>query len=95
MWSGLIFLTAMLLNRRLELGELLRCLGFAYSPHALNLLGIVPILGFLIFAVAFLWGIAAFVVAVRQALDCETGLAILIVILSSIPYVITRLALVI
>ncbi|MGH7808207.1 MAG: YIP1 family protein [Thermodesulfobacteriota bacterium] len=95
LWSGLIFLTAMLLNRRLELGELLRCLGFAYSPHALNLLGIVPILGFLIFAVAFLWGIAAFVVAVRQALDCETGLAILIVILSSIPDVITRLALVI
>ena len=95
LWSALIFLTAMLLNRRLELGELLRCLGFAYSPHALNLLGIIPILGFLIFALAFLWGIAAFVVAVRQALDCETSMAILIVVLSSIPYLITRLALVI
>jgi hypothetical protein len=92
LWSGIIFLTAILLNRRLELGELVRCLGFAYSPHALNILGFIPIIGFLIFGVVFLWGLAAFVVAVRQALDCETGMALLIVILSSIPYVIIRLA---
>jgi len=92
LWSGIIFLTAILLNRRLEIGELVRCLGFAYSPHALNLLGVIPIIGFLIFIAAFLWGLAAFVVAVKQALDCETGRAILIVILSSIPYLIIRLA---
>ena len=95
LWSGIIFLTAMLLNRRLEISELIRCLGFAYSPHVLNLFGVIPIIGFLIFIIVFLWGLAAFVIAVRQALDCETGRAILIVILSSIPYMIIRLALVI
>ncbi len=93
LWSGIIFLTAILLNRRLEIGELIRCLGFAYSPHTLNLLGVIPIIGSLIFIVVFLWGLAAFVIAVRQALDCETGRAILIVVLSSIPYLIIRLAL--
>ncbi len=92
LWSGIIFLTAILLDRRLEIGELVRCLGFAYSPHALNLLGVIPIIGFLIFIAAFLWGLATFVIAVRQALDCETRRAILIVILSSIPYLIIRLA---
>ncbi|MBI2486678.1 MAG: hypothetical protein HYW01_06905 [Deltaproteobacteria bacterium] len=68
-------------------------MGFAYSPHVLNLFGFIPIIGFLIFIAVFLWGLAAFVIAVRQALDCETGRAILIVILSSIPYLIIRLAL--
>ncbi|MGH7889235.1 MAG: YIP1 family protein [Thermodesulfobacteriota bacterium] len=92
LWSGIIFLTAILLDRRLEIGELVRCLGFAYSPHALNLLGVIPIIGFLIFIMAFLWGLATFVIAVRQVLDCETRRAILIVILSSIPYLIIRLA---
>jgi len=93
LWSAIIFLTGVLFNRRVGMGELLRCLGFAYSPHVLNVLGIIPAIGFLISIVVFVWGVAAFVIAVRQALDCETGKAILIVVLSSIPYVVIRLAL--
>ncbi|HWP91279.1 MAG TPA: YIP1 family protein [Thermodesulfobacteriota bacterium] len=92
LWSAIIFLVAILLNRRVGISELLRCLGFAYSPHVLNILGLIPLVGFLVYAVVFFWGLAAFVVAVRQALDCETPRAIVVVILSSIPYVIIRFA---
>lgn len=93
LWSVVVFLTGVLFNRRVEMGELLRCLGFAYSPHVLNAVGIVPVVGFFILAVVFVWGLMAFVIAVRQALGCETGKAVLIVVLSSIPYVVIRLAL--
>lgn len=92
LWSVIIFLTAMLFNRRVGIGELLRCLGFAYSPHVLSILGVIPFVGYFIFPVVFVWGLTAFVIAVRQALDCETGRAILVVVLSSIPYIIIRLA---
>ncbi len=50
-------------------GQLLRTTGFSAAPGILRVLGFVPILGRLIFFVTGVWMLAAFVVAVRQALD--------------------------
>ena len=50
-------------------GELLRTIGFATSPGLLRVLGIVPVLGALVFVVTAVWTLVAVVVAVRQALD--------------------------
>lgn len=62
--------------------ELLRTLGFASAPQMLMILGVVPLLGGLVALVVFVWGLAAYVVAVRQALDVETGRAVLVCVLA-------------
>jgi hypothetical protein len=62
--------------------ELLRTLGFASAPQILLLLNAIPVIGFLLALAARLWGLAAWVVAVRQALDVETGRAVLVCVLA-------------
>ncbi len=57
-------------------GELLRTIGFSYSPGTLRILSFIPILGGIIVFIALIWSLVAMVVAVRQALDFSTGRAI-------------------
>jgi hypothetical protein len=52
-----------------NMGELLRCTGFSSAPGMLQVLGFLPGLGGIVRFVAAAWMLAAFVVAVRQALD--------------------------
>jgi hypothetical protein len=62
-----------------DTGELLRTLGFAASPGLLRVLGVVPVLGGLVFVVTSIWMLITMVVAVRQALDLRsTGRAVVI-----------------
>ena len=68
-------------------GQLARTLGFAQSPGILRVLGLVPVVGNIIFAVASIWMLVAMVVAVRQALDyTSTRRAIAVVLIGFIPY---------
>lgn len=72
-----------------SLGELLRTLGFAYSPGVLNILSFIPFIGAVIPFVTMVWTVIAGVIAVRQACDFSTGRAIGTVILASIiPFII-------
>ena len=66
--------------------ELLRTLGFASAPQMLLVLRGVAFLGPLIGVAAFLWGIAAWVVAVRQALDVGTGRAVAVCVIAVLVY---------
>jgi hypothetical protein len=50
-------------------GEILRCTGFASAPGFLQILCFLPGLGPVVRLIASVWMLAAFVVAVRQALD--------------------------
>ena len=60
-----------------DAGELLRTIGFSSAPGVIRVLGIVPGLNALVFAVAGIWMLVAMVIAVRQALDYHsTGRAI-------------------
>jgi len=52
-----------------DYGELLRTTGFSSSPGVLRILGVVPLLGTIIFVVCGIWMLVAMVIAVRQALD--------------------------
>lgn len=54
---------------RADLGELLRTIGFSSAPGVIRILGIIPGLAFIAFAVAGIWMLVAMVIAVRQALD--------------------------
>lgn len=67
--------------------EVFRVLGFAASPGILGIVTIIPILGWLVLFVIWLWQLAAMVVAVRQALDySNTGKAVIVVVIGFIVY---------
>ncbi len=57
-----------------DLGQLLRTTGFSSSPGLIRVLGIIPGLGPIVFAVASIWMLVAMVIAVRQALDYTSTL---------------------
>ena len=59
-----------------DMGEMLRTLGFAQSPGVIAILGIIPFLGRLIVFVVAIWQLVTAIVAIRQALDFDTGKAI-------------------
>ena len=58
-------------NTHSNVGELLRTTGFAAAPGMLRLLGGLPGVGAILGFVSAVWMLAAFVVAVRQALDYQ------------------------
>jgi hypothetical protein len=74
--------------------EILRTLGFASAPQLLLVAGVLPIgplRGILALVVA-VWSIAAWVVAVREALDVETSRAISVCLLAFLLQVLLALA---
>jgi hypothetical protein len=76
LWAALIYwVGARMLpepQTRADWGELARTLAFASSPGALRILGIVPVLGDIVFVVTGIWMLVATVIAVRQALDYQS-----------------------
>lgn len=61
--------------------ELLRTLGYASGPRVLGILAFIPCLGPLAGLIGAIWALVTGVVAVRQALDFDTGKAVLTVII--------------
>ena len=75
-WVAWAFLTYFIGTRllaepqtRADAGELMRTTGFAQSPGLVRIVGIVPGIGPLVFAIVSIWMLVAMVIAVRQALD--------------------------
>ena len=54
---------------RVDVGELLRTIGFASTPGLLRVLGVMPAVALPVFVVTSIWMLLAMIVAVRQALD--------------------------
>lgn len=91
LWSVIIYFIGVRgFGHTSDLGELLRCLGFAYSPGILNIFMLLPFVGFLVPYVTSIWLFLTFIVAIRQALDCETSRAILVSVLGFLAYLIIR-----
>jgi hypothetical protein len=76
-----------------DMGEMLRTLGFAQAPGVLNVLGVVPVLGWLVQIVVGIWMLVCGVIAVRQALDFTTGKAVGTVLLGWLCYMVVGLLL--
>ena len=55
-----------------DYGELLRTIGFSSSPGLLRILGVVPLLGPIIFVGCGIWMLIAMIIAVRQSLDYKS-----------------------
>lgn len=69
-------------------GEILRTLGFAYTPQLLGFFAFIPILGGLAAFIGTVWSWVAGVIAIREALDFDTGKAILTIIVAAIVVVV-------
>jgi hypothetical protein len=54
---------------RVDVGQLMRTIGFAATPGLLRVLGAIPGVTIPAFAISTIWMLAAMIVAVRQALD--------------------------
>lgn len=77
MWAGITYLIGdKLLGGTATWGELLRTIGFAQTPGILGVLGGIPLLGWLVRLVVFVWLLVAGIIAIRQALDFSTGKAV-------------------
>ncbi|HET6765302.1 MAG TPA: YIP1 family protein [Longimicrobiaceae bacterium] len=94
LWAGVTYIVGTrLFNGTATWGELLRTLGFAQAPGLLAVVGFIPILGGLVKFVVWIWVLIAGIVAIRQALDFDTGKAILTAIISFIVVVVVTMML--
>ena len=81
LWSGVTYLIGTrVFNGTATWGELLRTLGFAQAPGILFALAIIPGLGLITRLIVGCWLLGTGIVAIRQALDVDTGKAIMVAI---------------
>jgi hypothetical protein len=59
---------------RVDVGELMRTIGFAAAPGMLRVFGVIPEVTIPVFLLTTVWMLVAMVVAVRQALDYRSTL---------------------
>lgn len=72
-------------------GELLRTVGFSYSPGVLRVLVLLPFVGPIIFIIVEAWTLIAMVIAVRQALDYKSTIrAVIVCMIGWVVYSMSR-----
>jgi hypothetical protein len=57
-------------------GRVLCTIGFAHAPKLFLVLGIIPLLGWIVGLVVFFWFIAAAITALKEAFEFDTGKAV-------------------
>jgi Yip1 domain len=85
-WSAIVWLVGTKLmpepTTHADFPQAFRTLGFAAAPGLASVITIIPILGWLLMLLIWLWQIAAMVVAVKAVLDYSTiGKAIVVVLI--------------
>ena len=82
-WSFICFFvgTRFMEGQAADVSEVMRPLGYAFAPQALALFNFIPCLGGLITLVGALWSLVAGIIAVREALDFDTGKAVVTVVI--------------
>jgi hypothetical protein len=67
---------------RVTYGGVVRALGFASSPGVLQILAFLPGIGLIVLVIVSLWRGIAGVVAVRESLGLDTGMAIITIVVA-------------
>jgi len=88
-WSLIVWLVGTKLmpepTTKADFPETFRVLGFSAAPGLLSFISIIPLLGYLIMFVIWLWQMASMIVAVKAVLDYSTiGKAIVVVLIGFI-----------
>jgi len=77
LWSYITyFIGTKLFGGEADAGEVLRTFGYSYSPQVLSILAFIPCIGWAIAFVAGIWSLVAGIVAIREAMDFDTGKAV-------------------
>lgn len=76
------FIGTKLFGGTADVGEVLRTFGYAYSPQVLGILAVIPCLGTLAALIGSIWSLVAGVVALREAMDFDTGKAVLTAVIA-------------
>jgi hypothetical protein len=76
------FVGKLLFHGDTDVPEMMRVLGYANAPRFLGILGFIPCVGFLIVIASWILSLIAGIIAVREAMDLETGNAIITVVIS-------------
>lgn len=77
-WSGITyFIGTRVFRGTASPGEVLRTIGFAQTPGIFMALAGIPFLGRLVALAVGIWTLVAVIIATRQALDVDTGRAVL------------------
>ena len=71
-----------------DFGEMLRTLGYAHAPRLLGLLSFIPCVGWVFSLAGFVLSLVAAVIAIREAMDFDTGKAVITAIIGWIIVVI-------
>ena len=72
-------------DTKADFAETFRVIGFAAAPGILGIVSIIPLLGYLVLLVLWLWQLSAMVVAVKAVLDYNTiGKAVIVVVIGFI-----------
>jgi hypothetical protein len=85
-WIGWAILTyfvgTLLFQGRADIPEMMRVLGYANAPNLLGLFGFIPCLGWLIALAGGILSLIAGVIAIREAMEFDTGKAVITVVIS-------------
>jgi hypothetical protein len=85
-WIGWAILTyfvgTMLFKGKTDIPEMMRVLGFASAPRLLGIFGIIPCLGWIASLAGWILSLIAGVIAIREAMEFDTGNAIITVVIS-------------
>ena len=68
-----------------DLGEMKRTLGYAHAPRLLGLLSFIPCVGAIFSLAGFVLSLVAAVIAIREAMDFDTGKAVVTAIIGWAP----------
>ncbi len=83
LWSYLTFYIGVkLFQGEAEVGEVLRTFGYAQSPRVLGVFSFIPCIGWLISFAASIWALVASIIAIREAMDFDTGKAVLTTVIA-------------
>lgn len=95
-WAVLTYLVGTLLFKgKTDIPEMMRVLGYANAPNLLGLFRFIPCVGFLISLIGSILAFIAGFIAVREAMDSDTGTAILTVLISWVIVSVINLAIII
>ena len=85
-WIGWAILTyfvgTLLFKGQTDIPEMMRVLGYASAPRLLGIFGVIPCLGWIASLIGAILALIAGVIAIREAMEFDTGKAVITVIIS-------------
>lgn len=82
-WAILTYLVGTLLFKgQTDIPEMMRVLGYASAPRLLGIFGVIPCLGWIASLIGAILALVAGVIAIREAMEFDTGKAVITVIIS-------------